>query len=249
MEIARAAELRAENKHLAQQTTLNLAQREQIGALERDQRDLQIRNRMLQSRVGELEHYADDNTSLREQCELLQSEVARLTRAQAQTQLVATPASNVEDLTSRRSEGQQRASNTSGTSLRVEPSGQTLESHLVNHLNQLVRLEPGITAVLSDDNGFPVVGVGPEGVQEGVCVLTSLAQELATRAVDFVDLERIRQMELVDQAGRALRVRFFTWQDQDLALGCLGASHLQPNLHEERVVTDFPNVLLQASSG
>jgi hypothetical protein len=80
-------------------------------------------------------------------------------------------------------------------------------------------------------------------------VLTSLAQELATRAGEFIDLDAVKQMELVDARGKALRVRFFTWQEQPLALGCVGVSHLRPNSDEEQVVNGFPRVLMAVAPG
>jgi hypothetical protein len=116
-------------------------------------------------------------------------------------------------------------------------------------LYRLVKGEPGVTAVLSDENGFPVAGVGPEHLQEGVSVLTSVAQELASRATEFLNFDFIKQLEMVDASGRAVRVRFFTWQQQPLALGCVGTSHLKPNVLEEQVVEEFPHVLLAAASG
>ena len=77
-------------------------------------------------------------------------------------------------------------------------------------------------------------------------MLTSLAQELAFRVKEFVDLERIERMELADGAGRAIRIRFFDWESQALALGCLGKRSLVVNPDEERVVAAFPNRLRRA---
>jgi hypothetical protein len=116
------------------------------------------------------------------------------------------------------------------------------------HLGGLLAREPGLIAVLSDDNGFPVAGVGTDQQQEGVSVLTSLAQELAFRVKEFVDLERIERMELADVAGRSLRIRFFDWETHPIALACLGKRSLAANPEEERVVAAFPKLLRRAGS-
>ena len=79
-------------------------------------------------------------------------------------------------------------------------------------------------------------------------MLTSLAQELAMRVNEFVDLDRIERLELADVAGRALRVRFFDWEAQPLALGCLGKRSLVSNQDEETVVATFPKLLRRAWS-
>jgi len=125
---------------------------------------------------------------------------------------------------------------------------QTLESNLERHLVNLVAGEPDVVAVLSDDDGFPLVGLGPDSAQEGLAVLTSLAHSLASRAGEFAGLEHIELMEMADTTGRAVRVRFFQWEGQALALGHVGRRRLSASADEEQLVSDFPEVLLQAQS-
>jgi len=219
--------------------------REQLETLQKEVREQQLRNRMLTDRITELQSYAEQNAALKSERDYFNQELSRLKQTQ-ESQSNAAP--SVERL---REVRRPIPITQSGTTRRVD-SEDTLESSLERHLLRLVNREPGITAVLSDDNGFPVAGVGPYSTQEAVSVMTSLAQELATRAVEFVDLDPIKQMELVDQTGRALRVRFFTWQDHgqdhNLALGCLGASHIQPSADEEQIVSGFPSILLASSA-
>ncbi len=136
----------------------------------------------------------------------------------------------------------------SGITRRLDAGERTLESRFKQHLSGLVSHEPGLIAVVSDDNGFPVAGVGSEEQQAGVSVLTSLARELSVRVNDLVDLDRIERMELSDVNGRALRVRFFDWEARPLALGCLGKRSLVPNHAEELVVATFPKLLRRAWS-
>ena len=222
--------------------------RDQLEGLQKEIREQQLRNRMLTDRVAELQSYAEQNAALKNERDYFNQELSRLKQVQGSQSNATTATASLDTVREAR---RPIPITQSGTTRRVD-SEETVESSLERHLLRLVNREPGITAVLSDDNGFPVAGVGPEPTQEGVSVLTSLAQELATRAVEFVDLDPIKQMELVDEAGRALRVRFFTWQDQgqdhNLALGCLGASHIQPNMDEEQIVTGFPSILLASSA-
>jgi hypothetical protein len=234
----RAARASAALNSLEEQSA---ALREELQASQREQREVQVRNGVLTSRVSELQAYADENMTLRSEREFLSNELAKLKRSQPEPPPDTIPDEVVEQ--------RRQAVKESGTTRRVTSAEPTLESHLERHLYRLVQREPGITAVLSDENGFPVVGVGPEHLQEGVSVLTSLAQELATRAGEFIDLDAVKQMELVDARGKALRVRFFTWQEQPLALGCVGVSHLRPNSDEEQVVNGFPRVLMAVAPG
>lgn len=129
-----------------------------------------------------------------------------------------------------------------------ERGPQTLESDLQRHLTNLVASEPDVVAVLSDDDGFPLVGLGPESAQEGLALLTSLAHSLANRAGEFVGLEHIELMEMADATGRAVRVRFFQWEGQYLALGHVGRRKLWASPDEEQLVSEFPRVLLEAQS-
>ncbi len=131
----------------------------------------------------------------------------------------------------------------SGMTFRAKESENTLEASLERHLSGLLAREPGVIAVLADKNGLALAGVGSDQQQEGVSVLTSLAQDLALRVQELVGLDRIERVELADGAGRALRVRLFDWEAQPLALACLGQRSLVANPDEERVVSAFPRVL------
>jgi len=116
----------------------------------------------------------------------------------------------------------------------------TLQGILERQLGLLVARDSGLTAVLADDQGLVLVGLGAEDKQERFAALTALAHELAVRAEQLLGLERPRLMELVDSDGRALRLRFFEWADQTLSLGYLGARSLARHEDEERVVSTFP---------
>jgi hypothetical protein len=211
---------------------------------ERDERNLRVK--MLTDRVAELQTYAEENAALKGERDALRREVDRLRRStrDALTPPSAPPRVQVDPV------GMANITrpNQSGTTRRVQESEHTLEAHLKQHLSGLLAREPGLIAVLSDENGFPVAGVGTDQQQEGVSVLTSLAQELAFRVKEFVDLERIERLELADAAGRALRVRLFDWETQPLALACLGKRSLVANPDEELVVSAFPKLLRKAWS-
>lgn len=227
--------------------TQTLSLENDIKRLNEEQQERTLRIKMLTDRITELEAYAEENASLKAERDALQREVDRLRRAAREA--VAPPASapprvqvdpaGMANIT---------RPNQSGTTRRVTDSENTLEASLKQHLSGLLGREPGLIAVLSDDNGFPVAGVGTDQQQEGVSVLTSLAQELAFRVKEFVDLERIERIELADAAGRALRVRLFDWETQPLALACLGKRSLVANPDEELVVTAFPKLLRKAWS-
>lgn len=212
--------------------------------LNEQQQERNLRMKMLTDRVAELETYAEENAALRGERDALKRELERLRRSTREA-LVAPPASPRVQVDTAGVAHIMRPSQ-SGTTRRVQESELTLESSLKQHLTALISREPGLIAVLSDDNGFPVAGVGSDQQQESVAVLTSLAQELAFRVKEFVDLERIERLELADGAGRALRIRFFDWESQALALGCLGKRSLAVNPDEERVVAAFPKLLRRA---
>lgn len=215
-----------------------------VKRLSEQQQERTLRMKMLSDRVAELEAYAEENASLKSECDALKREVERLRRSTRES-LAAPPAAPRVQVDTAGVAHIMRPSQ-SGTTRRVQDSELTLESSLKQHLTSLIAREPGLIAVLSDDNGFPVAGVGSDQQQESVSVLTSLAQELAFRVKEFVDLERIERMELADGAGRAIRIRFFDWESQALALGCLGKRSLVVNPDEERVVAAFPNLLRRA---
>jgi hypothetical protein len=128
----------------------------------------------------------------------------------------------------------------SGIAPRMWAQDETLGAMLSSQVSLLASLEPGATAVLSDEQGFPLVGTGSDEDQEAVSALTALSQELAGRARSLVGLGRVELMEMVDSGGRALRVRFFDWDDQPLALGYLGRPHLAESEGEARMVSTFP---------
>jgi hypothetical protein len=212
-----------------------------VRRLSDDQQARSMRVKMLSERVAELEAYAEENAVLRGERAALQSEVERLRHAAPEALPPAStpPRVHVDPIGMA---GITRPGQ-SGMTRRVQESENTLEASLKQHLAGLLAREPGVIAVLSDENGFPVAGIGSDQQQESVSVLTSLAQELAFRVKEFVDLERIERLEIADGAGRALRVRLFDWETQPLALACLGKRSLVENPDEELVVTAFPRLL------
>src|SRR5690606_21596026 len=227
--------------------TQTLSLENDIKRLNEEQQERNLRIKMLTDRVAELQAYAEENASLKSERDALQREVERLRRATREA--VAPPPSapprvQVDPV----GVATMSRPNQSGTTRRAIDAENTLESTLKQHLSGLLAREPGLIAVLCDDNGFPVAGVGTDQQQESVAVLTSLAQVLAFRVKEFVDLERVERIELADAAGRALRVRLFDWETQPLALACLGRRSLVANPDEELVVTAFPKLLRKAWS-
>jgi hypothetical protein len=227
--------------------TQTLSLENDIKRLNDEQQERALRIKMLTDRITELEAYAEENASLKAERDALQREVDRMRRAArdaAPPPPSAPPRVQVDPV------GMATITrpNQSGTTRRVAEPENTLEASLKQHLSGLLGREPGLIAVLCDDNGFPVAGVGTDQQQEAVSVLTSLAHELAFRVKEFVDLERIERIELADAAGRALRVRLFDWETQPLALACLGRRSLVANPDEELVVTAFPKLLRKAWS-
>lgn len=227
--------------------TQTLSLENDIKRLSDEQQERTLRIKMLTDRITELEAYAEENATLKAERDALQREVDRLRRA-AREAVVPPPSAPPRVQVDPVGMATITRPNQSGTTRRVTDSENTLEASLKQHLSGLLAREPGLIAVLSDDNGFPVAGVGTDQQQEGVSVLTSLAQELAFRVKEFVDLERIERIELADAAGRALRVRLFDWETQPLALACLGRRSLVANPDEELVVTAFPKLLRKAWS-
>jgi hypothetical protein len=139
-------------------------------------------------------------------------------------------------------------SSQSGTRRRITYGAHTLEAALERHLSALSAGELDVSAVLADDDGFALVGIGSQETQEGLAVLTSLAHTLAARAEEFAGLGDVELMELADSSGRAIRVRFFEWEGQSLALGHIGNRQLSVREDEERMVSSFPQLLLVGKS-
>jgi DNA repair exonuclease SbcCD ATPase subunit len=230
----------------AQVDSANAALLTDVKRLNDEQQERALRIKMLTARVAELEAYAEQNAALRGERDGLRGELERLKGASEGPPRA--PRAEPRALVDVNKAADHAKPAQSGTKRRVNDSELTLEFSLKQNLSHLMTREPSLIAVVSDDNGFPVAGVGSEHSQEGVSVLTSLAQELALRVNEFVDLDRIERMELADVAGRALRVRFFDWEAQPLALGCLGKRSLVSNQDEETVVATFPKLLRRAWS-
>jgi hypothetical protein len=244
---ARSELSRIETQLAARVDSQTLALEGDVKRLNEEQQERNLRIKMLTERVTELSAYAEENTALRSERDALRRDVEQLRRATREVLAPPTaPTARVQVDPVVRSTITRPSQ--SGTTRRVHESENTLEAGLKRHLSSLLAHEPGVIAVLSDENGFPLAGVGSDQQQEGVSVLTSLAQELAFRVKEFVDLERIERLELADAAGRALRVRLFDWESQPLALACLGKRSLVANPDEELVVTGFPKLLRKAWS-
>jgi hypothetical protein len=243
---ARAEIARLETQIAARIDTQTLSLESDVRRLNEEREERSLRIKMLNDRVAELQAYAEENSALTGERDALRREVERLRRSarEAVVPPAAPPRVQVDPV----GVANITRPNQSGTTRRAAEAENTLEAGLKQHLSGLLAREPGVIAVLSDDNGFPVAGVGTDQQQEGVSVLSSLVQELAFRVKEFVDLERIERMELADAAGRALRVRLFDWETQPLALACLGKRSLVVNPDEELVVSAFPKLLRKAWS-
>lgn len=230
--------------------TQTLSLEHDLKRLNEEQQERTLRIKMLSDRVTELEAYAEENSSLKGERDALRRELDRLRRAAREAVVPPPSAPPAPPRVQVDPAGMATITrpNQSGTTRRAMDGENTLEASLKQHLSGLLAREPGLIAVLCDDNGFPVAGVGSDQQQESVSVLTSLAQELAFRVKEFIDLERVERIELADAAGRALRVRLFDWETQPLALACLGKRSLVANPDEELVVTAFPKLLRKAWS-
>jgi len=245
---ARGEVTRLSTQLSARVDTQTLSLENDIKRLNNGQQERNLRIKMLTDRVAELEAYAEENTSLKEERDALQRDLDRLRRATREVAAPAPPSAPPRVQVDPVGMATIARPNQSGTTRRAIDTEDTLEASLKQHLSGLLGREPGLIAVLCDDNGFPVAGVGTDQQQESVAVLTSLAQVLAFRVKEFVDLERIERIELADDAGRALRVRLFDWETQPLALACLGRRSLIANPDEELVVAAFPKLLRKAWS-
>jgi hypothetical protein len=213
----------------------------ELQRLERTARERAARIRVLSERIHELEHSARENASLQRQRDTLTFEQQRLQEdrsgaSEAPSALSAPPASGFI-----LPAANEREVKHSGIAPRMWSEDETLGAMLSHQVSLLAAEEPGATAVLSDEQGFPLVGTGSNEDQEAVSALTALSQELAGRARALVGLGRVELMEMVDSGGRALRVRFFDWDGQPLALGYLGRPHLVQSEGEARMVSTFPS--------
>lgn len=227
-------------------STQRLALEADLDRLKQELRGRNQRVEVLTERVAELSAHAEESSVLRTERDTLRRELERLTRSpEAVTPPPAVPTARVQ--LDRVGMATITRPSQSGTRRVREPEN-TLEARLTRNLSGLIAREPAVVAVLSDENGFPVAAVGSDQQQEGVSLLASLAQELALRVKEFVDLDRIERLELADATGRALRVRLFDWETQPLALACLGKRSLIANPDEELVVTAFPTLLRKVSS-
>jgi hypothetical protein len=127
----------------------------------------------------------------------------------------------------------------------TELRGDTVESSLAARLGTFADECGYEVVVLSDAQGLLLAGVGDEQVQGTIAALSSVARELTTRAAEFVEL-RPKLIEVTDDAGRTLRIRLFTWEQEPIALASFGMGHTEPTEEEETVITVFPS-LMEAS--
>jgi hypothetical protein len=218
----------------------------EIQRLKREQRA--ARARELSERLTLLEQSATENVLLKKQRDALTTELRRMREDQVRASQLPplTAAAPTSDFILPASS--QREVKNSGVAPRMWQEHETLAGMLERQLALLVEHEPGVTAVLCDEQGLPLVGTGPERDQECVSVLTSLAHELSHRARDLVGLGSVELMEMVDSGGRALRVRFFDWEDQPMALGYVGRPQLVQSDDEARMVSTFPKLRVARSA-
>jgi outer membrane murein-binding lipoprotein Lpp len=225
----RLASARAENAANLEKAAL----REELERIKGEQRERNAGRRSLLDQVARLEQAATENVLLKKERDSLASELSRrdstlpgeaVARSAPPQSGFVLPAAHPRLISA------------------GEARDDTLAGILERQLSMLGAREPGVTAVLSDEQGLPLVGTGTESDQEGVSVLTSLVQDLSQRAHDLVGLDRVVLMEMVGTSGRALRVRFFEWDEQPLALGYLGARRLAQSDDEERMVSTFPKL-------
>lgn len=238
---SRARALEGATRVQAAADTANTALTLEVKRLERTARQRAEQSRALAKRLTQLEHSATENALLRKQRDALTLELQRLREAQSPSEAPLTasgpstsgfilPAPDARELKQ------------SGIAPRMLRDDETLGGMLSRQLALLVEREPGVTAVLSDEHGLPLVGTGPEQEQEGVSVLTAMLQGLAVRARELSGLGQIELMEMVDGGGRALRVRFFDWDGQALALGYVCRPRLAQSEGEARMVSTFPQL-------
>ena len=231
---SQANDLRLESARAENAANLEKAAlREELERIKGEQRERNAGRRSLLDQVARLEQAAKENVLLRKERDSLASELSRKQDSLRPGEAVARSAPPQSGFVL------PAAPHWAGASAK---QGDTLAGILERQLSMLGASEAGVTAVLSDEQGLPLVGTGTESDQEGVSVLTSLVQDLSQRAHDLVGLDRVVLMEMVGTSGRALRVRFFEWDEQPLALGYLGARRLAQNDDEERMVSTFPKL-------
>lgn len=236
----RARELEATALPAGAVEAANSALTLEVQRLERTARDRGARIRALSEQVRQLEHSARENALLEKKRDDLAFELQRLREDRARVSepplTIPAPAASGFILPGLN----EREVKHSGIAPRMWSEDETLGAMLSRQLSLLAAQDPGATAVLSDEQGLPLVGTGSEQDQEAVSALTALIQDLACRARTLVGLGRVELMEMVDSGGRGLRVRFFDWDDQPLALGYLGRPRLVQSEGEARMVSTFP---------
>jgi hypothetical protein len=216
-----------------EQSTVPLAEKER---LERRERELMVRSGLLGQRLAELERHAEENALLRSrvrELEALRQRAtvleARVRAAQARGGIPAEPAAPP---TSVGSAG--------------EPSplvGATVAGTLESGLLQVLETSRGISAVLADQRGFPLVGVGDRAHHEALEVLTSLAQELARQTTDLLPLGAARSVDVQGTGQAAVRVRLFSLGDEVLGLALLGPTEARDERAEDDALVHFTHIL------
>jgi chromosome segregation ATPase len=224
---ARAQELEASAKRTEAAEDQCAALSLELERLRKEQHESAGRVQSLSTRAARLDAQEKDNAQLKKQCEIMSNQLHRLRQSQTDASGLghSVPALSVHTV-SRSAEP-------------VSSTEQGLEAILLRQLSLLMLREQDVTAVLSDAHGLPLVGLGPARDQERVSVLTSIARALGSRTRELVGFEQVESLEIVEGGGRTLRVRFFDWMAQPLALGYLGAGRLLQSEAEERMISSF----------
>jgi hypothetical protein len=236
---SRARSLQASAQAHAEAEAASAALTLEVRRLEREARERAAQNRALSERVRQLQQSAQDS-ALEQQRDALRHELQLLRAGTTEPSEAPLAASAPPPSGLLPPAPGERAVKHSGIAPRLWHEGETLGDMLAYQLSLLAAREPGATAVISDEQGFTLVGTGSVQDQEAVSALTALIQELGGRARELVGFGSVELMEMVDASGRALRVRFFEWDAQPLALGYVGRPHLVQSEGEERMISSFP---------
>lgn len=237
---ARSLELEVKRTQTAESRHAALSQ--ELERLRKEQHESAERVQLLATRAARLDAQEKDNAQLKKQCATLSNQLHRLRQSLSEASASApslAPASGRAVVVPPAARSAPEP---------FSPSEQGLQAILLRQLSILMLREPNVTAVLSDAHGLPLAGLGPARDQERVSALTSIARGLAARSRELVGFQRVDSLEIAESGGRTLRVRFFNWMDQPLALGYLGAGGLLHSEAEERMVSSFPPLQLVRSA-
>ena len=231
-------------ERLRKQLTAAGADTAEVARAQKSEQQAALRERMLSARVRELEAYATENSRLKSERRGLQTRIERLEAAQRRSSRGAATIGSATDATV---PAPAKTPTPKRPAARATSDGSTVETALSERLRTLLHEGDGNAAVLADEQGLLLAGVGDEDSQHSMAAIASLALELCRWSEEHLTLDSVIRLELVDGAGKGLRVRVFKWDGNLLTLTSLGPERRGRQGDEETVITAFPNLLDAAS--